>query len=127
MFDMRIKEERQYKTDGTVIVQGFPIANWEFKNEFFGNRTCPVAQIRLQKEQKDHPPMLLVSVDGCHYLHFRIVFLQLFSRYQKQKFNTANFKEVLACLETIKIEADKCKTQWDQWARSTTSVDPRTP
>ena len=31
MFDMRIKEERQYKTDGTVIVQGFPIANWEFK------------------------------------------------------------------------------------------------
>ena len=89
MFEMRIKEERQYKTDGTVIVQGFPIANWEFKNEFFGNRTCPVAQIRLQKEQKDHPPMLLVSVDGCHYLHFRIVFLQLFSRYLKQKFNTA--------------------------------------
>ena len=80
MFDMRIKEERQYKTDGTVIVQGFPIANWEFKNEFFSNTTCPVAQnnayfICLQKEQKDRLPMLLVSVVGCHYLHFRIVFL----------------------------------------------------
>ena len=28
---------------------------------------------------------------------------------------------MLACLETIKIEADKCKTQWDQWAQSRTT------
>ena len=44
------------------------------------------------------------------------------NRYLKQKFNTANFKEVLACLETIRIEADKYKTQWDQWARSRTTA-----
>ena len=43
------------------------------------------------------------------------------NRYLKQKFNTVNFKELLACLETIKIEADKCKTQWDQWAQSCTT------
>ena len=43
------------------------------------------------------------------------------NRYLKQKSNTANLKEVLACLETIKIEANKCKTQWDQWAWSRTT------
>ena len=73
MFDIRIEERTRYKTDGTVVVRGSPIANWEFKNEFFGNSTCPVAQnnahfIRLQKGRKDRSPMLLVSVVGCHYI-----------------------------------------------------------
>ena len=65
-----------YKTDCTVFVRpGLPIANWEFKNEFFNNSSCPICQnnayfIHLQKErnEKDRSPMLLVSVVGCHYL-----------------------------------------------------------
>ena len=66
-------DRRGYRTDCTVEVDGNPIANWEFKNEFFGNSACPVRQnnahfIHLKKGGNDRSPMLLVSVVGCHYL-----------------------------------------------------------
>ena len=74
MFLLHVQEGPGYKTDCTVVVQEmFPIANWEFKNEFFNNSACPVTQnnayfIHLKNGRKDRSPMLLVSVVGCHYL-----------------------------------------------------------
>ena len=32
--------------------------------------------------------------------------------YRKQKFNVTNFKEVLTCLEMIRMEANECSTKW---------------
>lgn len=64
-----------YRTDRTVVVNGFRIASWELKNEFYTSRTCPVSQnnayfVHLQKErrERDRSPMLLVNVVGCHHL-----------------------------------------------------------
>ena len=74
LFYFQCHEGHGYRTDCTVVVHGrFPIANWEFKNEFFRNSTCPVAQnnayfVHLKRRQKDRSPMFLVSVVGCHHL-----------------------------------------------------------
>jgi serine/threonine protein kinase len=64
-----------YRTDRTVVVNGFHIVSWELKNEFYTSRTCPVSQnnayfVHLQKErrERDRSPMLLVNVVGCHHL-----------------------------------------------------------
>ena len=63
-----------YRSDGAIQdnSENF-LVNWEFKNEMFGNATCPNEQnigyfIHMKKGQTGHSPMLLVSVVGCHYL-----------------------------------------------------------
>ena len=73
MFRLETAEGPRYRTDCTVKVEGRPLSNWEFNNEFFHNSTCPVSQnnayfVHLNKEYDSSSPMLLVSVVGCHYL-----------------------------------------------------------
>ncbi len=63
-----------YRSDGVIQDNsGNSLVNWEYKNEIFGNSTCPNQQnigyfIHMKKGQTGCSPMLLVSVVGCHYL-----------------------------------------------------------
>ncbi len=72
MFTMQPLTGNCFRSDGAIVVQSTPIADWEFKNEFSGVTTCPVTQnyayfICMKRGRLDRSPMLLVSVVGCHY------------------------------------------------------------
>ena len=72
-FQFQIQAGPGYKTDGAVVLQNLPITNWEFKNEFYHNTTCPVSQnnayfIHLRKRLKGRSPMLLVNVVSYKFL-----------------------------------------------------------
>ena len=73
-FKVNSEADRGYRSDGVVKDNdGNILVNWEFKNELFGNSSCPNRQnityfIYMKKGKTGRSPMLLVSVVGCHYL-----------------------------------------------------------